>query len=330
MEPSWWKKFDAPSLLNKLISIGERKKNMKKFAATLCALCLAPAAFAGPKVGLVQLVEHPSLDEIRTALVAELQAQVPDVQVDYQNGQNSPSLINSICQKFVGAGVDAIVAIATPAAQGAMAATSDIPVIFAAVTDPVSAGLVQNLEQPEANATGTSDLIPANQVLDLAAQMTPDVKTFGLIYNPGEVNSRVVVDQVKELLSARGLNFAEATVTNSSEVASATSALLGKADALFVPIDNTVASAMPTVSELAIESHKPVYAAADSLVRDGALATVGVNYRALGKETGDMVAQILKGAAVKDVPVRVMSTFDRVFNDDTAAQLGIDLSAYRK
>lgn len=301
----------------------------KTVALALATFAFAGAAFAGPKVGLVQLVEHPSLDEIRTAIEAELKEQVPDVEIEYQNGQNTPSLINSICQKFVGNKVDLIVAIATPAAQGAMAAAGDIPVVFGACSDPEAAGLVKDLKHPEGNVTGTRDVIPVEKVFDLALQITPQVKSVGIIYNPGEINSALTAQKAKADLEHRGLKVEEGTITNSSEVASATSALLAKNDALFVPNDNTVASAMPTVSELAIEAGKPVYASADSLVHDGALATVGVNYTEVGRQTGDMAAAVLKGTAVKDLPVREMDRFAKVFNEETAAALHIDLTPFK-
>lgn len=303
--------------------------SVKKFLMTAALTVVCATAFAGPKVGLIQLVEHPSLDEIRTALEARLKAEIPDVEIDYQNGQNNPSTINSIAQKFVGSKVDAIVAIATPAAQGALAATSDIPVIFAAVTDPVAAGLTGNLEHPDGNATGTSDLIPVDRIFDLASKVTPGVKSYGIIYNPGEVNSATVVESAKAVLDKAGLKHQEVTVTSSAEVTSAVQSLLGKVDALFVPIDNTVASAMVNLSELAKEHKTPVYAAADSLVRDGALATVGINYTRLGDVTGEMTAKVLKGTPVADLPVAVMKDFDQVFNDETAAALGIDLTPFK-
>ncbi|MEG1849369.1 MAG: ABC transporter substrate-binding protein, partial [Oscillospiraceae bacterium] len=218
------------------------------------------------KIGLVQLMEHPSLNEIRDAVIAELKVQGYDdsrVEIDYQNGQGEPGLINSICQKFVGDKVDLIIAIATPAAQGAAAATSEIPIIFSAVTDPVAAGLTASLEQPDANATGTSDAIPAEQIFALADELTPGIKTYGFLYNNGEVNSVSVIKSAKQALDAKGIAYVEACVNNSGEVTTAAQSLIGKADAIFSPIDNTVAYAMPNLAQIAIEAKLPVYVAAD-------------------------------------------------------------------
>ena len=295
----------------------------------------APSASSGEKlkIGLVQMMEHPSLDEIREALLAELKAQGYDdskVVIDYQNGQGDMGTLNTIAQKFVGDGVDMIVAIATPAAQAAAAATDSTPIIFSAVTDPVDAGLVSDLEAPDRNLTGTSDAIPVDRIFALADELTPGIKTYGLLYNNGESNSVSVIRDVKVALNAAGIAFEEATVINSSEVTTAAQSLVGKVDAIFSPIDNTVAYAMPNLAQIAIEAKLPVYVAADSMVNDGGLATVGVNYTQLGKQTAQMAAEVLSGKPVSEVPVQVLSEYATVVNPDTAAAIGVDVSKYVK
>ena len=272
-------------------------------------------------IGLIQLMEHASLDEIRTAIEAGLEAKGAEygvkVNVDYQNAQGDTSTINTICQQFVGNKVDAIVAIATPAAQGAATAVAgtDIPVIFSAVTDPAAAGLVENLEAPEGNITGTSDAIPVEKIFELAAELTPDAESFGLIYNTGEVNSVSVIDETKAYLDAQGISYTEASVASTGDVQTAAQTLLSKCDAIFAPIDNTVASAM-------------VYVAADSMVNDGGLATVGVNYTNLGTQTADMLLKVLTGTPVCEVPVEVLKENAVVVNEETAAAIGVDVSKY--
>ena len=295
----------------------------------------APSASSGEtlKIGLVQMMEHPSLDEIREAFLAELKAQGYDdskVVIDYQNGQGDMGTLNTIAQKFVGDGVDMIVAIATPAAQAAAAATDSTPIIFSAVTDPVDAGLVSDLEAPDRNLTGTSDAIPVDRIFALADELTPGIKTYGLLYNNGESNSVSVIRDVKVALNAAGIAFEEATVINSSEVTTAAQSLVGKVDAIFSPIDNTVAYAMPNLAQIAIEAKLPVYVAADSMVNDGGLATVGVNYTQLGKQTAQMAAEVLSGKPVSEVPVQVLSEYSTVVNPDTPAAIGVDVSKYVK
>ena len=280
------------------------------------------------KIGLVQMMEHPSLDEIREAVLSQLVAEGFDdqkVTIDYQNGQGDMGILNSIAQKFVGDGVDLIIAIATPSAQAAAAATQDIPIIFSAVTDPVSAGLVGSLEKPDRNCTGTSDAIPTAQIFALAEELTPGIKTYGLLYNQGESNSVSVIKDAKAVLDAAGLHYIETSVVNSGEVTSAAQSLIGKVDAIFCPIDNTVAYAMPNLAQIAIDAKLPVYVAADSMVKDGGLATVGVNYTQLGVQTAQMAVEVLSGKPVSEVPVQVLNQYSTVINPDTASALGVSV-----
>ncbi len=282
-------------------------------------------------VGLLQLVEHPSLDEIRNAIEAEIDAAgYGDViNIDFVSGQNDTSTMNTIAQKFVANEDDAIIAIATPAAQSVAAATSEIPIIFSAITDPVAAELVSSLDAPDGNVTGVSDYIDVAAIFNLANDLTPEIKSYGFIYNMGEVNSVSVITDAKAYLDAQGIPYTEAFVTNIGEVTTAAQSLVGKVDALFLPIDNTVASAMSNVADIAIKNGIPVYVAADSMVHDGGLATAGVNYTQLGKQTAQMLIRILiNGEAIADNPVEVLTEYSVTVNEETAAALGVDVSAY--
>ncbi len=295
---------------------------------------VAPAASGDKlKIGIVQIVEHPSLDQIRTTFIDELAALGYDeskVEIDYQNAQNEMSNVTSICQKFVGDQVDLIVAIATPSAQGAAAATTEIPVIFSAVTDPLSAGLVDSMDAPGGNCTGTSDAIPVDQIFALAEELTPGLETFGFIYNLSEVNSVSVIEQCKAYLESQGMKYEEATVANVGELTTAAESLVGKVDAFFSPIDNTVASGMVTVTEIAKNNNIPYYVAADTMVADGGLATVGVDYVQLGKQTASMAAEVLEGADPAAMPVQIMENYATLVNTETADALGVDVSKYAK
>lgn len=323
---------------------------MKKFLCVFISLLLLSAAFTGCgasanpdstaangdddvfHIGIVQLTQHPSLDEICNAIVTEIKDKGygDKIQIDIKNAQGDTSNINTICQKFVGDNVDLIVAIATPAAQGALNATSDIPIIFSAVSDPVGAGLLTDINQPEGNITGTSDAISVENIFKMAGELTPDAKNFGLIYNPGEANSVSVINEAKAYMEEHGYTFTEATVTNSGDVAQASQSLVGSnVDAIFAPIDNTVASAMTLLADTAVAAKIPVYVSADSMVADGGLATVGVNYTDLGKQTADMVIDVLiNGKQIKDIPVEVMSDYTTVVNQETADAIGVDVSKY--
>lgn len=290
----------------------------------------APEESAAPKmVGIVQIVEHPSLNSIRETLIAEMAAQGfvdgENITIDYQNAQGDQTNLKTICQKFANNKYDLIIAIATPSAQAAAGETKDIPILFSACTDPIGSGLVTSMDEPGGNITGTSDAVSAAQIMDLAKRITPEIKTIGALYNSSETNSIAVINELKEYAKNNGLTVVEATVTNSSEVQQATQSLAGKADAIFSPIDNTVASAMPVVAQVANGAKIPVYVGADSMVKDGGLATCGVNYTDLGKETGDMAVEILNGKNPGEMPVRTMAKMDIYLNQATAKAIGVTI-----
>lgn len=281
------------------------------------------------KIGIVQIVEHPSLDTIRLAFIEELASRGfkdgENIRIYYQNAQNEQTNLNTICQKFIADKSDLIVAIATPSALAAAAMTSDIPVLFSACTDPVGSGLVSSLENPGGNVTGTSDAVSAEMIMDLAKRITPDIKTIGALYNSGEPNSISVVNNLKEYAAKNNMQVIEGTVTNSSEVQQVTQSLADQADAIFSPIDNTIASAMPVVAQVAESAKKPVYVGADSMVKDGGLATYGINYTILGQETADMAAEILNGKKPGEIPVRTMTEMNIYVNKATAEAIGVKI-----
>jgi putative ABC transport system substrate-binding protein len=281
------------------------------------------------EIGIVQIVEHPSLNTIREACISRM-AELgykdgENIRIDYQNAQNDQTNLNTICQKFKANKKDLIIAIATPSAQAAASATTDIPVLFSACTDPIGSGLVTSLEKPGGNVTGTSDAVSASKIMELAKRITPDIKVVGALYNSSETNSISVVNNLKEYCAANNLQVIEGTVTNSSEVQQVTQSLAGKVDAIFSPIDNTIASAMPTVTQVAQNAKIPVYVGADSMVSDGGLATYGVNYTVLGQETGEMAAEILEGKNPGDMPVRTMEVVEIYVNKKTAEDIGITI-----
>lgn len=283
---------------------------------------------ATKKIGIIQVVEHPSLNEIREAIIAELEVQGfkdgQNITIDYQNAQNDQSNLKAIAQKFVNSKYDLIIAIATPSAQAVVSQTKDIPIVFSAVLDPIGAGIISNFEKPGGNVSGTSNAVSAEKVMEIANQITPDIKTIGTIYNPSESNAAWVINSLKDYVSKNNITLVEAPVTGSSEVQQAANSLVGKVDAIFIPNDNTVATAMPSVSQIAIQAKLPVYVTADSLVRDGGLATQGINYTELGKETANMAVEVLKGKNVGDLPARTMSNMNVYLNKATADAIGIN------
>ena len=284
-------------------------------------------------VGILQQMERTSLDEIREAVEAGLARGAAaggyTVEVVYKNAQGDPTAIRTIAEQFAAQGVDVIVPIATGAAQGAAAAAQDVPIVYSAVADPVAAGLVDAFDRTTGNITGVSNGIDVAKIFALADELTPGIGTYGFVYNEGEVNSQSIIEKAKACLDARGLAYEEVTVASSGEVQQAARGVIAKGvDALFIPNDNTVASALPVLAQEAIAAGLPVYPTADSMVRDGGLATVGINYTVLGGQTADMVCRVLEGTPIADIPVELVNESAVVVNGDTAAALGVDVSRY--
>ena len=284
-----------------------------------------------PTIGIVQIVEHPSLDTIRENILKGLEdegfVEGETVNIDYKNAQNDTNNLKTICQGFSANGYDLIIAIATPSAQAALGETKDIPIVFSAVTDPIGAGLVESMEMPGGNITGTSDVVSATKIMDLALQITPEMKTVGTIYSTGEANSVSVIEELKAYAKEKNIKLVEATIMNSSEVQQAAQSLVGNVDAVFSPIDNTVASALPTVVKVLNDAKLPHYVAADSMVADGGLITDGINYEALGRETGLMAAEVLNGANTANMAVKVMEETQIYVNSNTAKEIGLGIPA---
>ncbi|RCX17199.1 putative ABC transport system substrate-binding protein [Anaerobacterium chartisolvens] len=281
------------------------------------------------KIGIVQIVEHPALNTIRETVIKRLEEKGykdgVNITIDYQNAQSDQTNLKTISQKFVGSKYDLIIAIAAPSAQAVAGETSEIPIVFSACTDPISAGLVEDLNKPGKNVTGTSDVISVAKNMELAKRITPQMKTVGFLYNSSETSSQLVIKELKAYAKDNGINVVEATVTSTSEVQQAAQSLVDKADAIFSTTDNTIASSMPVVSQVAVKAKKPLYVGADSMVKDGGLAGCGVNYIVLGQETADMVVDIFNGKRPGDMPVRVMKEMNTYINKDIASAIGVTI-----
>jgi putative ABC transport system substrate-binding protein len=292
----------------------------------------ATAAEKRFRIGLLQPVDQRSFNTIRENFIqrlAELGYNDDKVEIDYQNALGQGAKVDAICRKFVDDKVDLIAAIGSLGAQRAAAIAGDIPVVFLAVSsDPVKTGLVKNLNAPEGNVTGTTYIAPIDQIFELAGEITPSAKKFGFIYNPKEANSLLSVEKAKAYCDSHGLAYLEATVKEASEVPQAANSLLGQVDALFCPNDNTVASVMPIVSKAAIDAKTPAYVGGVTMVIDGGLATVGVDSGEMGILSANMVAELLSGKKISELPVVVVQKYSLRVNKKTAAAIGVDVSAY--
>ena len=281
------------------------------------------------EVGISQFVEHPALDAARNGFIEGLEEagfiEGENLKITHENAQADFSTTQTIAQKFKSQNLDLVLAIATPNAQSAAGVLTDTPLVITAVTDPVAAGLVEDLVNKTKPITGTTDMNPVGKQLELIKQFVPDAQNIGILYNSGEVNSVVQVDIAKELASEMGLNIVEGTVTNTSEVALATSSLVGKVDAIYLPTDNTVASAVPSIMKIAIENNIPVFASEKGQVENGAIATRGIDYFTLGKETGRIAARVLNGEDPVSIPITGSEDLQLIVNKKAVSNFNLEI-----
>jgi len=276
------------------------------------------------KIGITQIVTHPSLDASRDGFKAALADAGYTVEYDEQNAQGDQSTAASIAGTFASADLDLILAIATPTAQSVVQAVTDTPILFTAVTDPVSADLVESLEAPGGNATGTSDANPVKEQLALIKRLDPEAKTVGIVYSSGEVNSEVQVEWAKEAAVELGLEIKEAAVSTSAEVQQAAESL--DVDAFYVPTDNNVVSALESIIQVAETKKILTIAAEGDSVARGTVATYGISYYDLGYQTGEMAVKILKGEAEPaSMPVETQTDLQLYLNKGAAARMGVTI-----
>lgn len=317
------------------------KKNVKmtavkKMAAMFVMVTMMVSMLAGCgnkkeegvfKVAIVQQMDHASLDEIREAIEAELTARAAaeGIEIEFKkfNGQNDSTVLNQIGSEVVSSEYDAVIPIASLAAQCMATATegTDIPLIYAAISDPETAGLTGIT-----NVTGTSDALNTAFILDMMLAVNPEVKTVGLLYSNSEPNSTAPIAEAKEYLEAKGIAYLEKTGNTTDEIIAATSSMADRVDAVFTPTDNVVMGAEAAVAEILNTAGVPHYAGADSFVTSGAFATSGVNYTELGTYTADMAVDILLGKGVPEF--HVMEGGIITVNTETAAALKLDYSVF--
>lgn len=280
-------------------------------------------------IGIIQLTEHPALDASREGFIAALaEAGYTDgdkINIELQNAQGDQSNLKTISQKFVSDGKDLILAIATPAAQAIATETSDIPILLTAVTDPAESDLVESNEAPNCNVSGTSDLTPVKEQIDLLTKILPDAKKITIMYCSGEQNSLIQADMAEEAAKALGLEVERKTVTSTNDVAQVTQSVIGTCDAVYVPTDNVLASSMPLVTSITNPAGLPVIVGETGMVNGGGLASVAIDYTDLGKLTGKMAAQIIEGADIKTMPIQYAENPELVINETAAAELGITI-----
>lgn len=311
---------------------------MRKIAIFILAitLILVMAGCSGQggsdtkSIGIIQYVEHVALDAARDGFIDALAdngyVDGENITIDIQNAQADQSNLSTISDRFVSNKVDLVLAIATPAAQSIAGKTKDIPVLGTAITDYEAAKLVESNEAPGSNVSGTTDMNPIKEQIDLLVKLVPDAETVGVIYTSSEDNSIVQAALAKEAIEALGLTYTEVTVTNSNEVQQATQNIVEKCDAIYLPTDNVLASSMPIVNGVTVESKTPVICGESGMVEGGGLATLGINYYDLGYKTGLMAIKVLKGEAEPaTMPVESADGFDFAINGSVAREIGIEI-----
>ncbi len=295
-------------------------------AATALAM---PAKAADVTVAVTAIVEHPALDAVRDGVKEALaEAGYKDgenLKFLYESAQGNPGTAAQIARQFVGEEPSVIVPISTPSAQAVVSATRDIPVVFTAVSDPVGAQLVKDVAKPGRNVTGLSDMSPVAEHIRLIKEISPNAKSIGFLYNTAETNSVSILAALKEEATKNDMTVVESVATKSAEVQGAARGLVGRADVFYIPTDNTIVSAFEAAVGVAEEAKVPLYAADTGSVDRGAVAALGFNYFDVGKQTGEIVARILKGEAPGDIPVTVAAGTDLVINKGAATRMGVTL-----
>lgn len=280
------------------------------------------------KIGILQYVTHEALDEIERGIedgLADAGYDKSNADITVLNAEGDQSKIQTMSKQLVNAKSDVLIGIATPAAQGLASATSDIPVVMGAISDPVGAKLVKNLGKPNSNVTGVSNQVPLKQTVELIQSITPNAKTIGVLYASSEDNSVSQVAQFKEYAKSAGINVVEYAVPSTNEITTTMSVMTGKVDAIFVPQDNTIASAFTSVVSAANAAKIPIYSCVDTMVEQGSIASVAQSQYDLGVETAKISVKLLAGKKVSEVPVKVVNTGTPTLNLKAAKELSITI-----
>lgn len=309
---------------------------MKKGFILLIAACMAfvfaalPAVASTYKISVNQFVEHPALDAVLNGVQDFFKDKGVAADFKVHNAQANMVTANQIAQQMVGESPDLMIAIATPSAQACAQALKKAPkalkrpFIFTAVTDPVAAGLVKDLNTPGGNITGVSDLLPVQKHLEMVLEYKPGIKKLGVLYNAGEANSKATVQTIKSLSKSLGFKVVDATASKTADVYQAAKSLIGKVDAVFIPTDNTIISALESVLKIGVQNKLPIFAADVDSVKRGAVAAMGFDYYKHGYQTGAMVEKILKGQAPADTPVEFQKELQLQINAKYSKMMGIE------
>lgn len=311
-------------------------KKVVKFVALFFALILiagqglvAHAAPAKLKVAIVQLVTHPSLDEITSGIKESLAShgykEGDNLEIDFQNAEGDMNLLHNISEEVVAKEPDLIFAITTPVAQSLQQATTKIPIVLAGITDPVSAKLVTALDKTDANITGVSDFAPLEDLFKQFKSLDLDVKTIGMMYTTSEDNAKAEVEKAKAIAEKLGYKVEVKTIDSTNDMALVAEELASKSQAIFIPTDNTIASSISTLLDVTDKAKIPVLPTYEKAVKEGGLLSVAISQTNIGKQSADLGLKIIDGAKISDLPIEFAKETVKVYNSQTAEKLGIQL-----
>ncbi|NLD52684.1 MAG: ABC transporter substrate-binding protein [Clostridiales bacterium] len=311
-------------------------KKLYSILSILLAMVLLIPAFTAmgegdkPLVGILQLVEHPALDDAYRGFKDGLEAQGykdgENIVLDHRNAQGNPDMLASIADHFISENVDLVLTIATPAAQTMAGKTETIPILGTAITDYTVARLAQSNEKPGYNVSGTTDMNDVKAQIELMVKLVPNLKKIGLLYTASEDNSTLQAQIAKDVIASMGLEVTEITVHNSNDVQQATQTMVTQCDAIYIPTDNVFASAMPVVYDVAVPAKIPVFAGDSGMVMEGGVATWGISYYDLGYQTAAMAIDVLfNGAKISEMPIQAQDKYELVINKTYCDAIGLTI-----
>ena len=302
-------------------------KKRLKIIAFFLQFFYSSALYAHKTIGITQIVDHPSLNTIREGILEGLAAkgfiQGENLTVIFENAQGNPATAVQIAQKLAGLPLDAIVPISTPSAQPIVQQIKKTPIVFAAISDPLAAKLVSSLDHPAGNVTGVADTPPLQEQLDFITNCIPNLKTLGVVYNPGEVNNVSFLEKLKTLAQEKNIEVIVAAAPKSADVQAAAHSLVDKVDAIFIGNDNTVVSGLEALIKACLDAKKPLFVSDPESVNRGALAAYAYDQKQMGQQIGEMVADVLKGKKPSEIPVEKANSLKMSINPYTAEKLKV-------
>lgn len=305
----------------------QKFKNHFKITALFLSFIYSPNLYAEKTIGITQIVDHPSLNAIREGILETLAkegyVEGKNLTITFENAQGNPTTAAQIAQKFASLPLDVIVPITTPSAQAIVQQVKKTPIVFAAISDPLSAKVVTSLDHPGGNVTGVADIPPIEEQLNFIQMCLPHLKTLGVVYNPGEANNVAFLEQLKIVAQKKNFKIITAAAPKSSDVKAAAHSVLSNADAIFIGNDNTVVSGLEALIKACEDAHKPLFASDPESVDRGALAAYAYDQRKIGQQVGKMVIEVLNGKNPGDMPVEKPDGLKMSINPRTAEKLKI-------